>query len=411
MRKCRFVLVIALYLFWLNGCGRQENAITESGVLDSTVSAVSFSAEDYEGLKKDNSVPLGSAQEKEDMEVPYIPELNYHQSMRICASTPTAYACWKDLLIIGAKVYRRKNGIYLRTGERLEDWFQIEDDIDSYQLKQDENLLIAQDQVKGKIVVYDMDTSKQISEYSFESLLWQVYKGKIYYVKRSGGIFEMDPFNGESEMVHAFDGGGVLMIRDNGDMALTKRNETDSDIIECWMLCHDEQGELSAKKVWETDDKYLWMLEFNNRGQFLCREYYDEGPQSGYNCLNVDGKIEEIMIEEWVGLKGLMIVEEGYFLWDSQRLSEKEKVEVLGNFDRSEEVASVVDSISYYDFQGNRLKTWQLIEDEMLEAGYRLVQIVYGNSGIFAFYENEEIEDLYISKVQPWEGEGTIIQN
>lgn len=69
----------------------------------------------------------------------------------------------------------------MRTGERLEDWFQIEDDIDSYQLKQDENLLIAQDQVKGKIVVYDMDTSKQISEYSFESLLWQVYKGKIYY--------------------------------------------------------------------------------------------------------------------------------------------------------------------------------------------------------------------------------------
>mgnify|MGYP001102807877 CR=1 FL=1 len=85
------------------------------------------------------------------------------------------------MLIIGAKVYRKENGIYLRTGERLEDWFQIEDDIDSYQLKQDENLLIAQDQVKGKIVVYDMDTSKQISEYSFESLLWQVYKGKIYY--------------------------------------------------------------------------------------------------------------------------------------------------------------------------------------------------------------------------------------
>jgi len=35
----------------------------------------------------------------------------------------------------------------------------------------------------------------------------------------------------------------------------------------------------------------------------------------------------------------------------------------------------------------------------MLEAGYRLVNIVYGNGEIFAFYEDEELDDLYISKV------------
>ena len=35
----------------------------------------------------------------------------------------------------------------------------------------------------------------------------------------------------------------------------------------------------------------------------------------------------------------------------------------------------------------------------MLELGYRLLQIVYGNGEIFAFYENEELDDLYISKV------------
>lgn len=43
-----------------------------------------------------------------DVEVPYIPELGYHTSARIRASRPTDYVCWKDLLVIGNKVYRRK---------------------------------------------------------------------------------------------------------------------------------------------------------------------------------------------------------------------------------------------------------------------------------------------------------------
>lgn len=145
----------------------------------------------------------------------------------------------------------------------------------------------------------------------------------------------------------------------------------------------------------------------NARGLFLYRDYYEEGDRRcSFARLTVDGKIEEIVVKEWALLSGLMIVDEGYFLWDSQRLSEKEKVEVLGDFDRLKENAAIVDSISYYDFQGNKLKTWRLIEDEMLEAGYRLVQIVCGNGEIYAFYVNEEIDDLYVSKVeiQLWEG-------
>ena len=76
-------------------------------------------------------------------------------------------------------------------------------------------------------------------------------------------------------------------------------------------------------------------------------------------------------------------------------------MEILGDFTRSAKAATVVDSVSYYDFQGNKLKTWRLIEDEMLEAGYRLLDIVYDNGEIYAFYENVLLDDLYISKVQP----------
>lgn len=120
-------------------------------------------------------------------------------------------------------------------------------------------------------------------------------------------------------------------------------------------------------------------------------------------CLTGDGEAEEILREKWAE-RNMMIVGEGYFLWDSQRLSEEEKVEILGNFTRSGKAATVVDSISYFDFQGNKLKTWRLIEEEMLESGYRLVDIVYGNGEILAFYENVLLDDLYISRVQPWHG-------
>lgn len=42
----------------------------------------------------------------------------------------------------------------------------------------------------------------------------------------------------------------------------------------------------------------------------------------------------------------------------------------------------------------------------MPEQGYRLVDIVYGNGEILAFYENVLLDDLYICRVQPWEAEG-----
>lgn len=40
----------------------------------------------------------------------------------------------------------------------------------------------------------------------------------------------------------------------------------------------------------------------------------------------------------------------------------------------------------------------------MLELGYHLADIVYGNGEILAFYENVLLDDLYISRVQPWHG-------
>ena len=44
------------------------------------------------------------------------------------------------------------------------------------------------------------------------------------------------------------------MIRENGDMLIMKDDRMVSDVIEFWLLSHDEQGNLSEKKIWETDE-------------------------------------------------------------------------------------------------------------------------------------------------------------
>ncbi|MDE6641086.1 MAG: hypothetical protein K2K63_11215 [Acetatifactor sp.] len=389
MQRHFFILIIMVCSVLLTGCNKHvgiENADDISELKESEPTT-------------EKSVLDYKWQEMPDLEVPYIPELGYHESLRIRAILPTDYVCWKDLLMIGNKVYRRKNGIYERTEERPQDWFDIEDDdLDSYQLKQYENLLIAQDQANSKIIVYDMDTSGQITEFSLESLFWRVYKGKVYYRKMDEGIFRMDPLSGENELIYACDGGSDLMIRDNGDLMLMKRGSLDPNIIEFWLLSCDKQGNLSAEKILETDDyDYAAQLEFNHYGLFIRDKNFDYG--GSYFCLKDNGKVEAVASAKGVWA-GEIIIDDGYFLWDSQLLAEEEKQEILFSRDQCEKAATVVDSITYYDFQGNEQGTWRLIDDEMLDAGYRLVHIVYGNGAIFAFYENEELDDLYINKVQ-----------
>ncbi len=196
-------------------------------------------------------------------------------------------------------------------------------------------------------------------------------------------------------------------MRDDGDMVIEVGKEAGSKKwVEFWLSSWDGQGDASVKKIWQGEDREsVMMVEFNEHG--LCLFAHHDGAGSGFICLTGDGEAEEIVREEWAE-RNMMIVGEGYFLWDSQQLSEEEKVEILGDFTRSAKAATVVDSISYFDFQGNKLKTWRLIEEEMLESGYRLVDIVYGNGEILAFYENAFLDDLYICKVQPWEAEGFV---
>lgn len=339
--------------------------------------------------------------EMPDLEVDLVSALGDFGRGQIYASYPAIFICWEDTLIIGDTVYRREDGIYQRTEEQLRDWFNIEDGWNIDDAYQWENLLMHY-KYNDEITIFDMDSGRLWS-YPLDGYVVNIYQGKIYYRVKNEGIYCMDPLSGEVEIIYACEGGGGFLIRDNGDMIISVVNSAQE--WKFWILSYDDQGALEAEKIWETDIfEFVDMIEFNSHGLFLIGSYYydaGDGLDSLF-CLKDNGEREEVVVEEGWILTGQIIVEDGYFMWDSQMLSEEEKVEILGSWswERPREAETVVDSITYYDFQGNKLKTWQLIEDEMLEAGYRLKYIVYDNGEILAFYENEEFDDLYISKVQ-----------
>lgn len=408
MRRYFFILFIIVCSGLLTGCSKRRNLEKDNTEETGRLISSNQMAEDDISEMKDLAPTAKQEgtkykyQEMPDLEVGYVSELGYHRAARIRASNPAIIICWNDVLIIGDAIYRRENEIYKRTEEQLQDWFDIADDSNLSDSFQWQNLLIVN--YRDEIMILDMD-SGQLWIYPFDGYSVNVYQGKIYYKVWNEGIHCMDILNGEIEVIYASEGVSDFMIRDNGDMIISVVNETDSRIWEFWMLSHDEQGDLDVEKIWETDKyKYVEMREFNDRGLFFIGDYYYAvGDGDDLLCLKDSGEREQMMLEEgWASVVGQIIVDEGYFLWDSQMLSEEEKVEILGSWYEKQirKAVTVVDSISYYDFQGNKQETWQLIENEMLEAGYHLESIVYDNGEIIAFYENEELDDLFISKVQ-----------
>lgn len=341
-------------------------------------------------------------QQMPDMNVNYLSAADWRV---ICMKHP--FVCWQDMLIIGNTVYRREDGIYRQTEESLQDRLHLEDDLDIYSFKLWENLLVVYESRNNRVSVFNSDFEQLVS-YTIDGYIECTFQGKIYYRDPDmQGLFCMDLLSEEVEVIYEGAGASYFMVRDNGDIMLAVINEIKTDwriwrIWEYWLFSHDEQGELKADKIWETDKyNYMEIREFNDRGLFLLGQGYSARSDDGL-CLKDNGEIEEMgEMNRWPDI----IVEEGYFRCDSQIIAEEEKEAVLGSWSwgqpgEAEIAETVINSISYYDFQANKLGTWQLIDDEMLEIGYRLAEIVYSKGEVIAFYENEELGDLYISKVQ-----------
>lgn len=397
-------LIIIMCFLLLTGCSKTMEE-EHAGDMEQWVSVPQITENEAMGTTGMESItaPKDSEykyQQMPDLEVDYLSATDWRG---ICMEHP--FVCWQDMLIIGNTVYRRENGIYRQTEESLQDRLHLEDDLDCYSFNLWENLLIVYGSSNNRVSVFNSDFEQLVS-YTIEGFIEFIFQGKIYYRNQDGkGIFCMDLLSEEVKVIYEGEGVSCFLVRDNGDIIFSVINESEEDrqIWEYWLFTYDAQGEWKADKIWETDKyKYMEMREFNNRGLFFIGEYYSA--EYDILCLYDNGEIEEMReTSRWPDI----ITEEGFFRCDSQIIAEEEKEAILGSWSwgrpgEAQIAVTVIDGISYYDFGDNKLGTWQLIDDEMLKIDYHLAAIVYNKGEITAFYENEELNDLYISKVQLW---------
>ena len=59
-----------------------------------------------------------------------------------------------------------------------------------------------------------------------------------------------------------------------------------------------------------------------------------------------------------------------------------------------------VSSVTFYDYTGNALQTYQLIEPEILQDGYYMRELIYLDGKITALYTQEDTGKLHISQVE-----------
>ena len=59
----------------------------------------------------------------------------------------------------------------------------------------------------------------------------------------------------------------------------------------------------------------------------------------------------------------------------------------------------LTDSVSFYDYDGNKLNTYQMVSKSLLKQGYYLKKLIYSEGKLTGFYVQKETEELYISQI------------
>ena len=59
----------------------------------------------------------------------------------------------------------------------------------------------------------------------------------------------------------------------------------------------------------------------------------------------------------------------------------------------------LIDAVSKYDFEGNKIGTYRLVEENVLEEGWYLSELLCERDEVTAFYVNEDADELYISQI------------
>ncbi len=56
--------------------------------------------------------------------------------------------------------------------------------------------------------------------------------------------------------------------------------------------------------------------------------------------------------------------------------------------------------MTFYDYHGNEIETYQLIDEEYIERGYHLARLFYYDDRITGLYVQKDTNELYIAQVR-----------
>ncbi len=344
---------------------------------------------------------------KEQEELEYVPELGFSDYLKIKGGI---FICWNDMVILDDNVYRIEDGIYKKTNENLCDFFNIMEltENGSYGVRQYHNLIITVNDNKDKFLIYDMDSMKTYSYDMYNaggiaSYTWFVCNGTIYYEVQTDEnelermIVSMDILTGENKKIYSLSerelSNGMnlaysFMLRRDEAILLPIYN-SNTEMVE-YRKINSDTNWLVEEKLWETDKyTYLYSMQYNEKGAFLFGEFYRTkgGKDTEIICVRDNG---ETLISNILSLYGLIMTDEGYYLCGNS----KDPYMMAGA--KVDDWITVIDSITFYDYEGKMIQQYYLDNQEFRQKGYKLENIIYAGSEMIIFYCNEENGDLQI---------------
>ncbi len=201
----------------------------------------------------------------------YVPQAGY----RNVTMGGRDYVCWKDLLILGEDVWRETDGVYRRSGERIETLFGLQQAGGGKpydRVRQERNLLVTRR--VNTFLVRNMDTGT-IRSYRCGRLMgnteitvspcWYLYDGAVYYTVSVARKEE----NGEDKDADEAHENAVTMLRrinlsDDSEELLYVPTEAGWRLREQFMIRDD--GVIVTELVCEEDLRHAWLCLTDQEG-------------------------------------------------------------------------------------------------------------------------------------------------
>jgi len=414
MKFWKVLYIIFTIIILISGCANENGRTVISTGEDSSTAS-------FDSQADTSDEELSSQWEQEQLsdkslyeytaELEEIPELGYCSYSML--NTGQNYICYKDILILSSTIYKKGAEKYMKQELTLHEIFNIdkENKLLAVDARQYKNLIIAVSEDNTSFLIYDMDTHTRYCCYTVKENMeigpfWCVYDGCIYFSEwdwdnpnqKEETLKKIDLLNNNTEKIYRLENGkeyysfGFFGIRKDGAIMYEIYNDKES-CREYWIAKKNEDGEWSGKKIWETNEwKFSHLIDFNQFGLIVMGE---GTPFDEFVAIKENG--EMVKLDNNLTNGRYLFTDKGCFC---SNLAELEHMPWENDGIESEWLSRyLADSVSFYDYEGNRLNTYSMVSTELLEKGYYLDKLTYSNGKLTGFYVQRDTEELYISQI------------